>query len=205
MTVTQNMYKELNLKEGASLSEIKAAWRVLAKAYHPDSAQARGGADPGKFQKACEAYRSLLRDALNGKAPEPEKAEAFCTPCAITFTRHKGLDIVSGLRLEKPIPLRDVNVFVPVVRREACPRCLGQGVTLVRKGSGSVYKTAGCGLCGGKGHSERETVVELTLTVEMLQSKKVRVRGMGLYVPKEGKRGDLVLNLDFNEALPRHN
>lgn len=47
-------YEVLGVKEDASTREINAAYRRLAKKYHPDK-----GGDPDKFQQVTEAYNIL--------------------------------------------------------------------------------------------------------------------------------------------------
>ncbi|MDR2338562.1 MAG: DnaJ domain-containing protein [Deltaproteobacteria bacterium] len=202
------MYKDLNLKEGASLDEIKAAYRVMAKTYHPDSPAANGSASAEKFRKAYDAYKGLLRDALDGKTTAGKAGHDLdleLSPYVFSAKRDKGLDVHYDLVLEKPEPLRAVRISLPVTRREACPRCLGQGVTLARKGNGFVYKPVGCHRCEGKGFVSQETEIEITLSPDMLRYGKVRLRNLGAYVPKDGKRGDLVLNLEYVARLPKNN
>ena len=55
---TFDPYKELGISYGSIDSEIKAAYRELAKEHHPD----RGG-DAERFQKIAESYR-ILSDTL---------------------------------------------------------------------------------------------------------------------------------------------
>ena len=50
---SQSLYQDLNLPEGAALNEIKAAFRQVAKACHPDAAGGR--ADVEKFIRAQTA------------------------------------------------------------------------------------------------------------------------------------------------------
>jgi DnaJ-class molecular chaperone len=201
------MYKDLNLRDGATLEEIKAAYRTMAKNHHPDSVSAKGNVSVEKFQRAYQAYKSLLKDALDGKtSPESTpKVEEGLTPYVFSGKRESGLDIHYDIILEKPEPLRELKISLPLTRREACPRCLGQGVTLVRKGNGFVYKSVSCERCEGKGVVESESQVEIVLSLEMLRQGKVRLRNAGLYLPKEGKRGDLILHLEYVARLPHNN
>lgn len=56
-----NYYRILGLREGATPEEIKAAYRKLAKKYHPDMAPD----DPNikkKFQEISEAYEALRKE-----------------------------------------------------------------------------------------------------------------------------------------------
>lgn len=51
-------YRKLGLPVGASLAEVKAAYRKLARQYHPDTN--RNSASHDKFIQVTEAYRMLL-------------------------------------------------------------------------------------------------------------------------------------------------
>ena len=53
--VTENYYQILGVSYHADESEIKKAYRRLAKKYHPDS----DGKNKEMFQKIAEAYRVL--------------------------------------------------------------------------------------------------------------------------------------------------
>jgi DnaJ-class molecular chaperone len=76
---------------------------------------------------------------------------------------------------------------------------------LTRKGNGFVYKPHHCERCEGRGVIESETRVEVVLTQKMLENGKVRLRGAGGYAPKDGKRGDLIINLELTTKLPQDN
>lgn len=53
----RNCYRSLGLREGASMPEIKAAYRKLALLYHPDKTDSTRDAE--KFKAISEAYRTL--------------------------------------------------------------------------------------------------------------------------------------------------
>ncbi|XP_008775970.1 chaperone protein dnaJ 11, chloroplastic [Phoenix dactylifera] len=52
----KSLYEVLRVKETASAVEIKAAYRSMAKRFHPDVAPAAGGAD---FLEIHRAYKTL--------------------------------------------------------------------------------------------------------------------------------------------------
>ncbi|MBA3985547.1 MAG: DnaJ domain-containing protein, partial [Flavobacteriales bacterium] len=59
-------YKILEIEKTASAAEIKAAYRTMAKKYHPDKLQHmdeayRKGAED-KFRKVQEAYEQLQKE-----------------------------------------------------------------------------------------------------------------------------------------------
>jgi hypothetical protein len=57
-------YRVLGLSPGASFEELKHAYRMLAKQYHPDSKSGKGNALA--FARVVQAYRNLV---LEVKAP----------------------------------------------------------------------------------------------------------------------------------------
>lgn len=75
MTVKKDYYEALGLKKGASQSDIKKAYRKLAKKYHPD---ANGGAAKAeeKFKEISEAY-SVLNDPERKKLYDKFGHSAF--------------------------------------------------------------------------------------------------------------------------------
>ncbi|XP_020584346.1 chaperone protein dnaJ 11, chloroplastic-like [Phalaenopsis equestris] len=55
-TIGRGLYGVLGLREAASMGEIKAAYRSLAKRFHPDVA---GGGNDGRFLEIQRAYATL--------------------------------------------------------------------------------------------------------------------------------------------------
>jgi curved DNA-binding protein CbpA len=51
-----NPYQVLKIKPGASLSDIKAAYRSLVRQHHPDK-----GGNPEDFRQVQEAYEQLTK------------------------------------------------------------------------------------------------------------------------------------------------
>jgi curved DNA-binding protein CbpA len=68
---TYTHYEILGVPRDASKAQIKAAFRVLAKKFHPDVLP---GLEGTKFQKIVEAYR-VLSDPLKRKAYDRETLE----------------------------------------------------------------------------------------------------------------------------------
>lgn len=86
------LYRALDLKPGATQAEIKAAFRRLALAYHPDR---HGGsaAAAARFREIAEAYKVLYRDAPASApaafAPPPAYEEMAPAPAASPRTTVK--------------------------------------------------------------------------------------------------------------------
>jgi len=65
----RNPYEVLGLKEGASIEEIKKAYRDLVKKYHPDRYRDNPLSDLAeeKLREINEAYDILIKNAGNGR------------------------------------------------------------------------------------------------------------------------------------------
>lgn len=74
-------YRVLGLKSGASSEEIKAAYRRLARQYHPD-------VNPGdqrakeKFIEVTEAYKQLLSSGAGSGSANPSRETTAAPPTA---------------------------------------------------------------------------------------------------------------------------
>ena len=203
-------YQELNLREGASINEIKAAFRTLAKRHHPD-ADGRDAADVDKFIKAQTAYQKLMKRALAHNQARRAKAAQAAQGDRTTQTaqtakvapnwrfqgrREVGLDVFFSLSILRP-DSGGCKVVLPWQAQEACPRCLGQGQTLSRIGSNSLYRPCACTKCGGRGVITRDSQLEVDLKPEMIGQEKIRLRKAGLYNAKSALRGDLTLEIQW--------
>ncbi|MDR1607228.1 MAG: DnaJ domain-containing protein, partial [Deltaproteobacteria bacterium] len=160
-----NSYQELRLDSWASEREIRAAFRKLAKEYHPDSSSS--GGDAGKFQKAHEAYKNLLAKARLAREKESQVNEALKTSQYQFISQsQKGLDIYYELALAKFA--EPFSLAIPKKTTAVCPRCFGQGRTLVQKSQGSVYRPGPCPRCGGSGQIENTSHITVQVTPAMV-------------------------------------
>jgi DnaJ-class molecular chaperone len=206
-----NSYQELNLREGASIDEIKAAFRSLAKSCHPD-AGGRNQADVEKFIKGQSAYQKLMKTALahnRSRRAATQKDEPPVPGAARHWRfggrREIGLDVYCRLSVLRPRAGEGLKIVLPWQAREACPRCLGQGRTLSKVGSNSLYRPCACDKCGGLGVIVRETRLEVDFSAAMVGQGKIRLRKAGLYNAKQAERGDLILEVAWVDHLPAAN
>lgn len=207
-------YQDLNLTEGASTNEIKAAFRRLAKAHHPDAA-GRNPEDVEKFIKAQTAYQRLMKKAVahnrhrraaQTAAEKPAAAKPAAKAAAnwrFESSREVGLDVYYRLSILRPGP-EGGRITLPWQAREACPRCLGQGQTLAKISHNSLYRPCTCSKCGGQGSLSRESKLEVSLTPEMIGRDKIRLRRCGLYNAKAAQRGDLILEVTWVCEFPQN-
>ncbi|MGI6070678.1 MAG: DnaJ domain-containing protein [Blautia sp.] len=172
----KDYYQILGVKRNAGLSEIKKAYRILAKKYHPDSS---GGDEEvkRKFQEITEAYRVLsdekARKQYNswGHAAyteqsrrhtgEPAGEDGHCGACQRRNPRPKEegpppYSLRAAVHMVYGELLTGAEKEAEVRYKENCPHCKGT------VGHGLEDQEEKCPFCKGRGYLER--------------SRKVRVR-----------------------------
>lgn len=173
MSNKNDYYEILGLKRSASEKEIKAAYRKLARKYHPDVNKDDKGAEE-KFKQIAEAF-AVLSDAEKKAQYDRGGHAAF----GAGFDPFSGFDFsdlnvgggnlsdlfemfgVGGSRSAGPRPQRGrdlqrsvrlgfadavqgTTLEMKIPRHATCSSCAGRGVVA---GSGQV----GCSACGGRG------------------------------------------------------
>jgi molecular chaperone DnaJ len=154
-----DLYVILGLEHGASESEIKRAYRRLARRYHPDINPGDRTAE-ARFRQILEAYETLIdperRSRYDAGSPESgdertsgfegfdfsgraaDHSATFGDLFAEVFTsrgrersssRERGVDLHQTLALSFDEAFRGTQRTVNVTRRETCRVCAGAGVT----------------------------------------------------------------------------
>jgi DnaJ family protein A protein 2 len=178
---TAGLYETLGLQKGASESEVKTAYRKLAKQYHPDKI----GGDAAKFREINEAY-NILSD------PEKQKTVRSSRP----MPRKKTQDLVHPLKvsLEQLYTGASKKLAVPrqVVDQKKgvkeCQTCAGKGATteVLRMGPMTQHVQAQCRSCDGSGKA-----------FSMKQEREV----LGVHIQKGAPDGHKV---HFREMADEH-
>jgi len=168
-----DFYVILGLEHGASESEIKRAYRRLARRYHPDINPGDRTAE-ARFRQILEAYETLIDPARRSRydAGSPadggqrrttgfegfdfsgrggDHAATFGDLFAEVFTARgeqrpaaeRGADLHQTVALSFEDAFNGVQRAITVTRRETCRTCTGTGVT--RAGAGA------CVVCQGAG------------------------------------------------------
>lgn len=174
---TQEAYKELGLEPGASDAQIKATWRRLVAAWHPDRNSA---ADAGRrMQSINKAYQHIrqLRDGdgdaeadaesdgatagdastqSDAAAPEPETGPG--TPPHATHSRTVRLTLEEAilgctrtLRGHFSHTCSDCHGKGQRVLAQACATCRGSGAVHKAALFGWMWNEEACADCGGDG------------------------------------------------------
>lgn len=94
-------YRQLGLRSGASLSQVKAAYRQLARQYHPD-VNPGDEAAKNKFIAIAEAYKFLVTvaapDVEESKVPHSTKPPAATPKTEATASKPQGVKVTAKQR-----------------------------------------------------------------------------------------------------------
>ena len=169
----RDFYEVLGVKRGASLEEIKSAYRKLALKYHPDRNPGDKSSEE-KFKEANEAYE-VLSDSQKRAAYDQfghtggartggfegfsggQGFEGFGDIFGDIFSdflggsgrggrtqAHRGSDLEIDVDITLEEACRGVEKNIAVEREESCPTCGGDGAK-----PGTSRRT--CSQCGGRG------------------------------------------------------
>lgn len=167
-----DFYIILGLEHGASDSEIKRAYRRLARRYHPDINPGDRTAE-ARFRQILEAYETLIdperRSRYDAGTPHGDDRrtsgfEGFdfsgrATDHSATFgdlfaevltsraqqrpAPERGADLHQTLTLSFEEAFHGVQRTVTLTRRDTCRHCAGTGVTRASSGACPVCQSAG--------------------------------------------------------------
>ena len=168
-----DLYVVLGLQHGASESDIKRAYRRLARRFHPDINPGDRMAE-ARFRQILDAYETLMDPARrsrydSGGSDDPRErrssgfegfdfsargadysasfgdlfAEVLSERGARTAEPERGADLHHAVSLTFEEALTGIQPALTVTRRETCRTCAGTGLTRVASGS--------CPLCQGTG------------------------------------------------------
>jgi molecular chaperone DnaJ len=168
-----DLYIVLGVAQGASESEIKRAYRRLARRYHPDINPGDQSAET-RFRQILEAYETLIDPARRSRYdsghsadPGPARvsgfegfdfstrgvdysatfgdlfAEVLTERGVRTDAPQRGADLHAELPVSFGDALAGTQRSITVTRREVCRSCSGGGRTRVSAGK--------CPLCQGTG------------------------------------------------------
>ena len=212
----ETYYETLNLGPSASIQDIKAAYRRLAKQFHPDSAGTHGG-DVSRFVKVHEAYRHLINELEEKKQPggagfnksylyrryassKNYKSTGRDRKWRFEGVADEGNNVVYVIKVSADAAETGLKIVMPWNAEQACPKCLGQGHTLKSISKGPILRQTACDKCHSTGVIKQNSTVHVDLTPEIIRQGRVRIKGLGHYRPKEAARGDLIIEISVKPA-----
>ena len=186
-------YSILGVPAAATTEEIRAAYRRLARQYHPDlnagpEAEARMKeinyayatlSDPQRRRhydiygvSAPPAPERTRRSAQNGShfsatRPSPPRASSPSSP-------QRGEDIESALLITSREARQGMRKVFPVTRTETCQRCRGTGFE-----PEETLEAGRCWRCGGEQRLRRELWLSATIPAGVADGRRLRLRGQG--------------------------
>ncbi len=183
--MTSDPFEQLGIDRNASAEEIKAAFRRMAKKYHPDIT----GDSGEKFKRILLAYERLA--GFQNGIDVAEKAE-WVVHLNIPRQRGQVQDVFDDLRdgvltffnLDAPEFLNlylelnpdearrggPVKLIVPLVRK--CRRCYGFGQI-------AFYR---CPECGGTGEVDYKRAARITIPANVASGMTQRLKVDNLYL-----------------------
>lgn len=158
---TRDLYNILGLDRGASADDVKRAYRVLARRWHPDKNPGDAEAD-ARFKDITEAYRTLSDpdkrsryDRLgplyteDGRPPRPEDLNAVASTVWGNLFRWRSTARGEDLRYTLSVDLEDVvagcDKEITVPRQVRCRTCAGEGAPAEGRAQCTVCKGSGRG------------------------------------------------------------
>ena len=136
-----NPYQILEISESASPSEVKSAYRRLAKKYHPDVNKEPGAEE--KFKQISDAYESIVNP--KPQQPPPMPHHNVWDPFDIFHQRQPNIPINVRINLDLSEVFKNQIKQVSYIRKIICNICDGHG------GQG----INGCPVCMGSGQNVR--------------------------------------------------
>lgn len=184
----RDYYAILGLPRTATPSEIEAAFRILAKRYHPDTQPEEEDATV-QFKLATEAHE-VLSDAEKRREYDRSQHRRRRMPVAeapfpiratvskpTTRPPRESLDIETELRLRPEEAGQGRWIEMRVSIPEPCASCGGQG----------------CPACRGEGTVVEPRLVRFQVPPGLNDGAVLGVEGHGKSAWKDGPRGDLYL------------
>ncbi len=186
-----NYYEILGVTPDSELSEIKSAYRSLARKFHPDVAPEY----VEKFKNINEAYETLSNERKRMQynmlfgfykkgrgASVPPKTEKKNPP-------ENGSDLTAEVSITISEALNGVSKVVNILHTEQCPRCKGR----------KFINGAICPECNGSGEKSRQRRLTVKIPPNVKQATKLRIQGEGNIGKNGGQNGDLFLIIKIEQ------
>ena len=184
-------YSILGVPAAATTDEIRAAYRRLARQYHPDLNS--GPEAEARMKEINEAYATLsdpLRrrnydlygttdptqvDLSRSRRARSRRRSATTDPARQRpYSPRRGEDIPAALLITRREARQGARKTFPVVRLEACPRCRGTGLE-----PEETLSVGQCWRCAGEQRIRHELQLNATIPAGVTDGIRLRLRGQG--------------------------
>ena len=190
----KDYYAVLCVKPDASLDDIKKAYRLLAKAHHPDMSKASGAED--RFKEAAEAYACLKHpdkraayDAL-GKVPE---GQGFSPPP--DWGENFGANPQHFADMDLADLLASLNAHARAGPASNAPHNGKDQQDSVHISLSDTVTGSHMNFSLRDGDAEKH--IEVNIPAGIRQGQKIRLRGMGGKGRNGGRNGDMYLHVEL--------
>lgn len=181
----RDYYEVLRVRTGATVEEIRRAYRQLARQYSPDvNLWDRSAAV--LFQEIEEAFR-VLSDPTARSLYDRYGHQAFQGPRPPERRPHprRGEDLHYTIDLGFEDAVRGLSAEIELTRLAPCEACGGRGV--------AEASTAPCPDCQGRGIAPRRATIAVRIPGGVDTGAQIRLPGEGHAGPFGGPPGDLVV------------
>ncbi len=184
-------YNTLGITSDASQSEIRSAYRKLAKRFHPD-ANAGDPRSEARFKEIGEAY-DVLGDSGKRRDYDRRYDSSGRSGRASSTKQHakRAVDCNVKIRLYLTIAAACKGGYrkVSFNRRTVCVVCEGSGEIQV---NGSKCKT-----CQGTGSVSYEHTVRVSHPAGVRENEKLIIAGEGHIISSNSRPGDLLVTVVY--------
>ena len=206
--MNQDCYSILGIPPAATADEIRAAYRRLARQYHPDLNA--GPEAEARMKEINEAYDTLsdpLRRrqydisgtvggamanmARRGRSRARRRRPATDN-AARMYVPQSGENIEIALLISKREAKRGARKTFRVKRMEACPRCRGTGWE-----PEETLDIGQCWRCAGEQRLGRDLQLNATIPAGVADGGRLRLRGQANSGLNGGSSGHIYITLRF--------
>ena len=186
-------YSILGVPAAATAEEIRAAYRRLARQYHPDlnsnpEAEARMKEINEAYATLSDPMRRRYYDIYGTPDPEqmdlsrqgrqgrqrPRRSAPPDPPRSHPFSPRRGDDIPATVLITRREARHGCRKTFPVVRLETCPRCRGTG-----QEPEETLDVGQCWRCTGEQRLRHDLILNATIPAGMSDGRRLRLRGQG--------------------------
>ena len=204
--MNKNYYEILGVNQKASQEEIRAAYRKLARQYHPDLHQNSKEAEE-RFKEINKAYQTLIdperrkkydREIASFRTYSKSETENISDIFKNIFTNgrrgqttnqtrtssfQKGDDIEQKVEVSLQEAFLGTTRILQLQQESTCPECNGRGLRASRL----------CNTCRGKGTVDLNKRLEVHIPAGVTNGSRVKIPGKGNAREIGQEPGDLYL------------